>query len=108
MKTTLAQGVFRSLQPGSARGHPSQTKKLQPGSARGHPLADKEPSAREREGVPRKKEQREAVPLAIELPAIDQILCQLSNVAPRGTAESRQCATAQSRRAFTVPSIGGS
>ena len=36
----------------------------QPGSGEGEPLARKEPSAREREGFPRRKEQREGAPLA--------------------------------------------
>ena len=84
MKTPLAQGG-RVPEPSA-------------GEREGAPLARKEPSAGEREGVP----------LARNLLATDQMPCQVSNVAPYGTAESRQCATAQSRRAFTVVSVGGS
>ncbi|MDE0364919.1 MAG: DNA polymerase Y family protein [Gammaproteobacteria bacterium] len=53
----VPEWAWRSLQPGSARGHPSH-KKTQPGSARGHPSHKKtqpgsaEPSAGEREGIP--------------------------------------------------------
>ena len=37
VETVLIPDGRESLQPGSARGHPSQEKSLQPGSARGHP-----------------------------------------------------------------------
>ena len=41
-----------SLQPGSARGNPSQEKSLQPGSARGHPSQEKIPQPGSARGHP--------------------------------------------------------
>ncbi len=49
------EALTGSLQPGSARGVPSQEESLQPGSARGVPSHENSLQPREREGVPRKR-----------------------------------------------------
>ncbi len=49
-------GLFRSLQPGSARGVPSQEESLQPGSARGVPSQEESLQPGSARGVPSQEE----------------------------------------------------
>ena len=98
--TTHSQTLFRSppgqsggrsLQLGSARGHPSHEKSLQPGSARGLPLAGKSLQLGSANGYPPQKNEAPT-----EL--IDRFIAQLGEAGCSGIATTGQYAPEQAWR----------
>ena len=107
--TTHSQTLFRSppgqsggrsLQPGSARGHPSHEKSPQPGSARGHPSHEKTQPGSARGYPPQKNE------APTEL--IDRFIAQLGETGCSGIATTGQYAPEQAWRLCRIGEACGS